>query len=110
MSIRLSGIALYVIASLFTNSASAQSSDIESLRIAIDELRADYELRIAALEQRLAAAEQVQMAVVTPEPRSGGTNSAFNPAIGVILQGQAWRYANDPEIHVDEDEVESISI
>ena len=96
MSIRLSGIALCVIASLFSNSASAQSSEIESLRIAIDGLRADYEVRIAALEQRLAAAEQVQTAVVTPEPRSGSTNSAFNPAIGVIFQGQAWNYANDP--------------
>ncbi|MDH3273975.1 MAG: hypothetical protein OEM99_05480 [Gammaproteobacteria bacterium] len=97
MSIRLSGIALCVIASLFFNSASAQGSEIELLRIAIDELRADYELRIAALEQRLAAAEQVQTAAVKPEPRSGSTNSAFNPAIGVIFQGQAWNYANDPE-------------
>ena len=58
MSIRLSGIALCAIASLFTNNASAQISEIESLRIAIDELRVDYESRIAALEQRLAIAEQ----------------------------------------------------
>ncbi len=97
MSIRLSGIALCVIASLFSNNASAQSSEIESLRIAIDELRADYELRISALEQRLAAAEQVQVAAVASESRSGGVNSAFNPAIGVIFQGQAWSYANNPE-------------
>ena len=96
MSIRLSGIALCAIASLFTNNASAQISEIESLRIAIDELRVDYESRIAALEQRLAIAEQAQTAAVAPGSRSGGSNSAFNPAIGVIFQGQAWNYANDP--------------
>jgi hypothetical protein len=67
------------------------------LRIAIDELRTDYDSRIAALEQRLAVAEQAQTAVVAPEPRSAGASSAFNPAIGVIFQGQAWNYANDPE-------------
>ncbi len=97
MSIRLGRIALCAIAFVFTNSASAQSSDIESLRIAIDELRADYESRIAALEQRLAVAEQAQTAAVASESRSGGADSAFNPAIGVIFQGQAWNYASDPD-------------
>ncbi len=97
MSIRLGGIALCAIAFVFTNSASAQNSDIESLRIAIDELRADYESRIAALEQRLAVAEQAQTAVSASESRSGGADSAFNPAIGVIFQGQAWNYGNDPD-------------
>ena len=96
MSIRLSGIALCVIASLFTTNTPAQTTEIESLRIAIDELRVDYESRIAALEQRLAIAEQAQTAAAAPESRSGGSDSAFNPAIGVIFQGQAWNYANDP--------------
>ena len=36
----------------------AQDTDIELLRTAIDELRVDYDARIAELERRLAVAEQ----------------------------------------------------
>jgi len=71
----------------------AQDPDIESLRTAIDELRADYDARIAELERRLAVAEQnsaqesyaVQSAPLTPV--AGDGNAAFNPAIGVVFQG-----------------------
>ncbi len=101
MSIRSHGAVFCVIAFLFTNSAMAQSSDIASLRVAIDELRADYELRIAALEKRIAVAEQnakpAQIVAALPMSRSSGSDSAFNPAIGVIFQGQAWNYNNSPE-------------
>ena len=76
----------------------AQDSDIESLRSAIEELRADYDARITELERRLAVAEQnaaqASYAAPTPAPepaqgqRSG--NAAFNPAIGVVFQGALW--------------------
>jgi hypothetical protein len=85
--------------------AQAQSpAEIESLRQSIAELRADYEARIAALEQRLAAAERsaalagagsAAPAAPAAAPRSAG-DAAFNPAIGVIFQGTAWKDDNDP--------------
>jgi hypothetical protein len=80
------------------------TNDINSLRSAIDELKQDYDTRIQALENRLAAAEQqVRQATVavtnTPvssSMRSSG-NSAFNPAIGVIFEGLAWSHDKDPD-------------
>jgi len=82
---------------LFSPAASmAQDTDLESMRAAIDELRADYDARIAELERRLAIAEQnASQAVyaaqaVAPEPEQGGGNEAFNPAIGVVFQGRLW--------------------
>jgi len=77
----------------------AQDNDIDALRVAIDELRTDYDARIAELERRLAVAEQnaaqanyvAQQSTATSAPAAGSTNtgnSAFNPAIGVVFQGQ----------------------
>jgi len=92
--------------------ALAADPEIQSLRSAISELRADYEARISALEQRLAVAEKsasqanyaAQQASAQPAvPISSGTasgNSAFNPALGVIFQGQAWSYKNNPDDYV----------
>lgn len=89
----------------------SQDAELESLREAINELRADYEARISALEQRLAVAEQAASQANEPERDSGAptvplpmagagaSQSAFNPAIGVIFQGQAWDYGNDPSAH-----------
>jgi len=78
---------------LFSSAAPAQESEIESLREAVADLRADYEFRIAELERRLAIAEQEAPAIpATP----GSDRSAFNPAIGVIFQGQAWNFGKDP--------------
>ena len=93
---------LLVLVFLMAGSAYAQDPEIESLREAIDELRADYDARISALEQRLAVAEQnsaqassaTQQASTSPGATSG--NSAFNPAIGVIFMGNAWHYDQDP--------------
>ena len=75
----------------------AADSEIETLRAALDELRADYESRIADLEVRLAAAEQAESRAIAPATSTRGGNTAFNPAIGVIFQGQAWNYGNDPD-------------
>jgi len=97
MSIKSNRPVLCVFALLVGNSAFAQSSEIEELREALDELRADYETRIAALEDRLVAAEQEQAGSDVPKIAGRSSGSAFNPAIGVIFQGQAWNYANNPE-------------
>jgi hypothetical protein len=88
-------------------SAQAQESDIEALRAAVEQLRVDYDARIAELERRLAVAEQNAMqakrASQQTEGSSAGTSAsksgsdAFNPAIGVIFQGQAWNFSRNPE-------------
>jgi len=92
------------------------ATDIESLRSAITELRHDYESRIRALEQRVAAAEQQardaagqadsvataqQTVVMSSASRGAGGlfSNAFNPAIGVTFQGQAWAFRHDPETY-----------
>ncbi|MDH3645960.1 MAG: hypothetical protein OER80_04225 [Gammaproteobacteria bacterium] len=93
---------LCALAFVFSNNAWSHSSDTESLRAAIDELRTDYETRITALEKRLVAAEQnsrsaPDASAPAPTLRGDGAASAFNPAIGVIFQGQAWNYAGSPD-------------
>jgi hypothetical protein len=97
---------------------SQTESEIDALRAELAQMRADYESRIALLEQRLddaekkAATHKETSALVAkqndgqadswqPDPNASQTrsdgDSAFNPAIGVIFQGQAWTYRNDPE-------------
>ncbi len=88
----LPGVIL-TLASLLPAVVHAQDPDIESLRSAIEELRTDYDARIAELERRLAVAEQNagQVAYAAPQPaipaNSTTGNAAFNPAIGVVFQG-----------------------
>ncbi|MCP5093196.1 MAG: carbohydrate porin [Gammaproteobacteria bacterium] len=77
-----------------TSATQAQETEIELLRAAIDELRADYDARIAELEQRLAVAEQ------NVSSTSRSSRSAFNPAIGVIFQGQAWNFSREPDDYI----------
>ena len=93
-------------------------SEIDILRAEVAQMRADYELRIEQLEQRLDEAEKKAAAqqVASPQPENqpasqsnqwaaepyagqmtnSGDNSS-NPAIGVIFQGQAWSYGDDPD-------------
>ncbi|NNF52333.1 MAG: carbohydrate porin [Gammaproteobacteria bacterium] len=87
--------------------AFSADADLDALRAAIEELRSDYEGRIAELERRLTVAEQnAKQARAAPQPASMGAtrtaaaasgNAAFNPAIGVIFQGNAWRHGDDPD-------------
>jgi hypothetical protein len=88
-------------------------TEIDTLRAEVAQMRADYEARIAQLEKRLDEAEsnQEQPAVASQPldqnqysqaeqstyaaPGTGGVS--FNPDIGVIFQGQAWSYQNDPD-------------
>lgn len=88
-------------------------TDVEALRAAIKDLRQEYETRIEELEKRVAAAEQkagdasaqadqaaqtAEAAAAAPAPASPGAGStAFNPAMGVVFQAQAWDYARDPD-------------
>lgn len=99
----------------FFDTALAQQGDIQDLRTELEQLRAEYEARITELEQRLAVAEQnarqanarvgqlaaapaAAPAAPAPRAQSGGVgDSTFNPAIGVIFEGTAWRYGEDPE-------------
>jgi hypothetical protein len=83
-------------------------SEIDVLRAELAQMRADYEARIAQLEQRLDAAEQKAAEPQAPQAdpwqpdssvgqmAASGDNS-FNPALGVVLQGKAWSYSNDPD-------------
>lgn len=87
----------------------AQESDIELLRAALQELRSDYETRIGEMERRLAIAEQnaqqakyaARQEESAPALTSGKSTrtSALNPAIGVIFQGQAWNFREDPDAY-----------
>jgi len=98
------------------------NSDILVLRQELEAMRSEYEARIADLEQRLDAAEQsvkeanANVSLVQEEVRSSSdkaafqaapatssagisvsADSSFNPAMGVIFQGQAWSYRKNPD-------------
>ena len=96
-----------LLACCITTSPQAQAQDeIALLRKELKEMRVDYETRISELERRLETAEEKTAMAPAKQPvlrvaelaapglRTG--SNAFNPAIGVIFQGQAWAYDNDP--------------
>ena len=81
---------------------------LADLQLALDELREDYQSRIDSLELRLAATESQlkkqinsgatqQAAPASRLTAVAGSDNSFNPAIGVIFQGQAWDYQRNPE-------------
>jgi hypothetical protein len=84
--------------------------NIAALRAELDALRAQYESRIQTLEQRLNAAERsltqrsAQLSstpvAAAPAPAPAGrvasADNAYNPALGVILQGALRVYDEDP--------------
>lgn len=75
--------------------AFAAEDELKALREEIAQMKKNYEQRIESLEKRLAQAESVSgqgkasagQAVRTGESKAG----AFNPEIGLVLQGQAKR-------------------
>ena len=108
---------LWVCLAITAMPAMAQS-EIDILRAELAQMRVDYESRIAQLEQRLDAAEQkvdeqktastqagtqtdAQAAGWQPETSvnqmAGTGTGSSNPDLGVIFQGQAWNYKNDPD-------------
>ncbi len=100
------GLALALAAPLAAQADTA--TDINVLRREIETIRADYEARLKALEQRLQAAEAAGGAgspasPITTTPMSApaanattaGAN-AFNPAMSLILSGLYTRTSQDP--------------
>jgi hypothetical protein len=85
--------------------ASAAGEDLKALRAEIAQMKQAYEQRIEALEMRLAQAEstssQAKAAAdkaATQTARAGdGKASAFNPEIGLVLQGQYKNMKDVPE-------------
>ena len=103
MNTKLQAGILCMLLIVYTNCAIAQNPEIEALRAELNLLRQDYKARIDALERRLENAERSSPMLQNPAPVSmaarsnQASNSAFNPAIGVIFQGQVWSHDNDPE-------------
>ncbi len=103
------GVALTALVILSCGAVQAQDSELDLLRAAVEELRTDYETRIAELERRLAVAEQnaVQASYAARQstsaqasaPSEASRSSAYNPAIGVIFQGQVWNFSEDPDTY-----------
>lgn len=98
MRTALTASAFLVLALVSPAVVQAQDNDIDALRVAIEELRTDYDARIAELERRLAVAEQnaaqanyvARQSTAAPEPAASSMSTgdpAFNPAIGVVFQG-----------------------
>lgn len=102
------------VAMLLLAGAPARAAEVDELRAQMEAMKADYQARMQALEQRLAQLEaqaaaapavpaQVAAAPVAAEaPAStgmaGGGNSAnsFNPSISVILGGRYTQTSADP--------------
>ncbi len=87
---------------------SASDADLKALREEIAQMKQNYEQRIESLEKRLVQAEststQAKAAAdkaATQTARAGeGKASAFNPEIGLVLQGQAKRMKDVSERQV----------
>jgi hypothetical protein len=90
----------------------ASDAELADIRNEIRSLKASYEARIQALEQRLKEAEAraaapvastppsatapAPVALAAPASRTGGSASAFNPAISAILTGTYANLSRDP--------------
>jgi len=96
-----------LIAVTFVSSA-VFADDISILKEELAQIRADYEDRIAQLEQRLSQAEktvQTNSTVVTQINEQPNTvtktasNNSFNPAISMVLNGQFSDYRRDADAY-----------
>ena len=86
-----------------SNAFGASDAELADIRNEIRALKATYESRIQALEQRLNAAETrapvvaAALPVPAPSPASrGSAASAYNPAISAILTGTYAHLSRDP--------------
>ncbi len=114
----LLGLLTAYLLSELPRSLAEPESEIDALRAELEQMRADYESRIAELEKRLDAAEQNAatqpapavatvdeappasdpwQAPETPARSTGSGSGMYNPDLGVIFQGRAWAYDNDPD-------------
>jgi hypothetical protein len=106
-----------------TKPAAAQTSGVDAVRrdmqqmrqqydAMLEQMRRDYEARLQSMEDRLKSAETAatgatqkaddaqktaQKAAAAPPPPPASANAnAFNPAIGVVLDGKFTSYGKDP--------------
>lgn len=99
-----------IAAALFTAlpaHATTSEAELQQLRSQLQELRQQYEQRLQALESRLNQAQQASAPPTTPDTAPAAPadapsatrkgNSAFNPAIGMILTGTYANLSKDPE-------------
>jgi len=73
------------------------ADDVASLRSELQALKDEYKTRVDALEQRITQLESAPVGALAeappaPQPTpamgsSGGTGTAFNPAVSLILSG-----------------------
>ena len=99
--------ALLALAGMTLPALSLAADDVASLRAELQALKNDYKTRVDALEQRIATLESAPvgaLAEATPQPQplpaqgsAGGTGTAFNPAISLILAGGYTHTSQDPE-------------
>jgi hypothetical protein len=81
------------------HTANAQDPELSKLREEIKQLRQEYEQRIQALERRLQETQARPALPAAPAGARPTTESAFNPALTLILQGTAARSSQDPETY-----------
>lgn len=87
----------------------AENNDIVELKQMLRQMKHDYEARISALEARVKEAEEqatvaeskadsaTRVAVEAKKTLAGGRgDSAFNPALSLVVQGGAASYSRDP--------------
>jgi len=112
------GIICFCLVGGVTPAMAQTETEIDALRAELAQMRADYESRIADLEKRLDAAEKKaaeQQTAAAPEddqyatqaeewraepaaiPSARSGDNVMNPALGVIFQGYAWSYGEDPD-------------
>ncbi|MCB1737787.1 MAG: hypothetical protein KDI42_06655, partial [Gammaproteobacteria bacterium] len=84
------------------SAVAANDKDLAELKTLIQQMRNDYEQRISELEKRLVSAEKTvaERPVSPPVPMPAAATpvaraNAFNPAIGLVLNG-AYRSVSDP--------------
>ncbi len=88
----------------------SNSNDVAELKQMLQQMKHEYEARIGALEARIKDAEEkaavaeskadsaTRVAVEAKKPEFDGRgDSAFNPAISLVVQGSAASYSRDPD-------------
>lgn len=107
MSLRtIAAIALCAADLIALPAHAADPNELQQIREQINQLKASYEARMQALEQRLQAMQQggATGALAAPAPpapeaapvTSQASASAFNPAISLILNGRYANLSQDP--------------
>ncbi len=120
----IAAAAAAAVALAWVGPAIAQNPELDRIRKDIEDLRSSYEARIKALEDKLKAAEvsatNAQVSAAQAEasaskaetaaarsetaPPQGespqASQSAFNPAISLILNGTWGRFGNDPTTQI----------